>query len=93
MCIPHTGCCIVVLLRAPMPLRVVAYNIAKMQKISCIASSLKVFWYGSIEWKTGGNFSMEWKIFSMEWKWNGRELLVSNMEKPSSTPFYIPCPA
>ena len=35
------------------------------------------------------NFSMEWKIFSMKWKWNGRKLPVWNMEKSSS----IPCPA
>ena len=39
------------------------------------------------------NFSMEWnmkwKIFGMEWKWNGRKLPVWNMEKSSS----IPCPA
>ena len=34
------------------------------------------------------NFSMEWKIFSMEWKWNGKKLLLRNMEKSSSIPFY-----
>ena len=32
---------------------------------------------------------MEWKTFSMEWKWNGRKLPVWNMEKSSS----IPCHA
>ena len=50
MRIPHTGCYIFVLLRAPS--RVVAYNVAKMQNIQnirCIASSLKVLWYGSME--------------------------------------------
>ena len=31
---------------------------------------------------------MEWKTFSMEWKWNGRKLPEWNMEKLSS----IPCP-
>ena len=33
-----------------------------------------------MEWNMEQNFSMEWnmelKIFSMEWKWNGRKLLV-----------------
>ena len=28
------------------------------------------------------------KIFSMEWKWNGRKLPVWNMEKSSSIPFH-----
>ena len=45
---------------------------AKQQKIRCMASSLKFFWYGSMEWNMEENFSMEWnmewKIFSMEWK-------------------------
>ena len=36
----------------------------------------------SMEW------NMEWKIFSMEWKWNGKKLLLRNMEKSSSIPFY-----
>ena len=36
----------------------------------------------SMEWNT------EWKIFSMEWKWNGRKLSVWNMEKSSSIPFH-----
>ena len=38
----------------------------------------------SMEW------NMEWKIFSLEWKCNGRKLLVWSMEKSSSIPF-IPC--
>ena len=38
------------------------------------------------------NFSMEWKIFGMEWKWNGRKLPVYNMEKSSFIPFHtMPC--
>ena len=36
----------------------------------------------SMEWK------MEWKIFGMEWKWNGRKLPVWNMEKSSSIPYH-----
>ena len=36
----------------------------------------------SMEW------NMEWKIFGMEWKWNGRKLPVWNMEKSSSIPFH-----
>ena len=36
----------------------------------------------SMEW------TMEWKIFSMEWKWNGRKLSVWDMEKLSSIPFH-----
>ena len=40
----------------------------------------------SMEW------NMEWKIFGMEWKWNGRKLPVWNMEKSSSIPFHtMPC--
>ena len=57
MCIPDTGCCTFVLLRAPSP--VVAYNIAKLQKIRYFASSQKVLWYGSMEWNMEENFSME----------------------------------
>ena len=57
----------------------------------CIASSLKVLWYGSMEWNMEENFGMEWnmkwKILSMEWKWNGRKLPVWNLEKSSSIPF------
>ena len=34
------------------------------------------------------NFSLEWKIFSMEWKWNGRKFPEWNMEKSSSIPFH-----
>ena len=78
------------MLRAPS--LVVAYNIAKMQIMRRIASCLKVLWYGTMEWKMKENFSMESKIFSMEWKWNGRKLPVWNMEKSSSIPFHImPC--
>ena len=40
----------------------------------------------------GMEWNMEWKIFSMEWKWNGRKLPVWNMEKSSSIPFHtMPC--
>ena len=65
MCIPNSGCCIFVLLRAPS--LVVAYNIAKVQNILCVASSLKVFFFG-MGWNMEENFSMEWKkISSMEY--------------------------
>ena len=33
-------------------------------------------------------FGMEWKIVSMEWKWNGRKLPVWNMEKSLSIPYH-----
>ena len=36
----------------------------------------------SMEW------NMEWKIFGMDWKWNGRKLPVWNMEKSSSIPYH-----
>ena len=55
------------------------YKGAKQQNIRCIASSLKFVWYGSMEWNMEENFSMEWKIFGMEWKWNGRKLPVWNI--------------
>ena len=54
------GVRIFVLLRASS--RVVAYNVAKVQNISCIASSLKVLWYGSMEWNMEENFSVEWNV-------------------------------
>ena len=69
-CIPDISRCTFLLL--PAPSREVAYNIAKVQNIHCIASNLKVLWYGSMEWNMEENFSlewnMEWKIFSTEWK-------------------------
>ena len=52
----------------------------------------------SMEWNMEENFSMEgnmeWKIFGMEWKWNGRKLLVwYNGIWKNRLPFhYIPCP-
>ena len=65
---------------------------AKQQNLRCIASSLKFLWYESMEWNMEENFSMEWKIFGMEWKWNGRKLPVWNIEKSSSIPFHtMPC--
>ena len=84
------------------PSRAVAYNSANQQIIRCIASTLKFLWYGSMEWNMEENFSMEWnmeenfsmewnmewKIFGMEWKWNGRKLPVWNMEKSSSIPYH-----
>ena len=81
ICKVHTRCgrCILVLLCARS--RVVAYNIAKVQNIPCFASTLKVLWYGSMEWNMEENFSMEWK-------WNGRKLPVWNMEKSSFIPFH-----
>ena len=33
-------------------------------------------------------WNMEWKIFSMEWIWNGRNFAVWNTEKSSSIPFH-----
>ena len=75
-----------VLLRAPS--QMVTYNTAKVQNICCIASSLKVFWYESMEWNREENFSIKWKIFGMQWKWNGKKLPLWNMEKSSSIPFH-----
>ena len=75
------------------PSRAVAYNIVKQQNIRCIASSLKFLWCGSMEWNMEENFCMEWKIFSMEWKWNGRKLPAWNMEKSSSIPCHAPSTA
>ena len=50
---PDTSRCTFVLLRAPS--REIAYNIAKVQNIRCIASNLKVLWYGSMEWNMEEN--------------------------------------
>ena len=41
-----------------------------------------------MEWNMEENFGMEWKIVSMEWKWNGRKLPVWNIEKSSYIPFH-----
>ena len=69
----HTRCRSLHLSIVGAPSRAVAHNTAKLkgakqQNIRCIASSLKFLWYGSMEWNMEENFSMEWKIFSMEWK-------------------------
>ena len=50
----------------------------------------------SMEWNMEENFSkewnMEWKIFGMEWKWNGRKLPYGIWK--NRLPFHsIPCPA
>ena len=78
------------------PSIMVAYNIAKVPAtkymLHCFQSKISLVW----KWKYGivwngnmeENFSMEWKIFGIEWKWNGRKLPVWNMEKSSSIPFH-----
>ena len=68
--------------------RVRCLNIAKVQIRLCIAFDLKVLWYGSMEWNMEENFGMEWKIFNMERKWNGRKLAVWSTEKSSSIPYH-----
>ena len=85
-CIPDTGHCIFVMLRAFS--RVVAYNIANVQIIRCAVSSLKDIRYRSLECNMDQNIIMERKIFSMEWKWNGGKLPVWNMDKSSSISFH-----
>ena len=90
--ITNTSCCIFSIVDASS--RAVAYNIAKYKAakytLHCFQS--KLLWYRSMEWNMEENFSMEWKIFSMEWKWNGRKLPVWNMKKSSSIPFHtMPC--
>ena len=71
------------------PSRAVAYNIAKVQSnkiyTRCIASSLKFLWYGSMEWNMEKNFSMEWKIFGMEWK------KITSMEYGKIVFHFMPC--
>ena len=78
ICIPSTGRCILVLLAHLHERLLTTLQRTKVQSnkiykyIRCIASSLKIFWYGSMEWNMEENFSMEWnmewKIFGMEWK-------------------------
>ena len=67
-------------------------NVVKIQYKLRVISGLNSSWYGSMECNMEENFSMEWnmewKIFSMEWKWNGRKLPVCNMEKSFSIPFH-----
>ena len=92
MCNMHTRYRLFYLSIVDTPSGVDAYNIAKQQNIHCVAFSLKFHWCGSMEWNMEENFSMEWimkwKIFSMEWKWNGRKLPEWNMEKSSSIPYH-----
>ena len=45
-------------------------------------------WKKILVWNLEENVGMEWKIFGMEWKRNGRKLPVSNMEKSSSIPYH-----
>ena len=71
MCIPDTGGCIFVLIRASS--RVVAYNFAKIQDIRCIASSLKVLWYGNLEWKKNLVWNGIWNGRFLVWSGNGTE--------------------
>ena len=90
MCIPDTGCCIFVLLRAPS--LVVAYSIAKAQNIRSIASIQKVLlvWKYGMEYGRKFQYGVEYgkENFSIEWKWNGRKLPVWNMEKSCSILFH-----
>ena len=64
MCISDTCHCILELLRTPS--RVVAYNIANVQNIHWIAYSLKVLWYGSMEWNIEENFGRKLPVLNME---------------------------
>ena len=67
-------------------------NAAKVQYKLRVASGLSLPWYESMKWNMEENFSVEWdmkwKIFSLEWKWNGRKFPVWNVEKSSSIPFH-----
>ena len=56
-------------------------NVAKVKRKLRVAYAINICWYGSMKW------NMEWKIFSMEWKWNRRKLPVWNIEKSFSIPF------
>ena len=74
------------MLRAPSGVR--RLQIAKLQIIRCVASSLKVLWYGSMKWNMEKIFSTQWKIFSMEWNWNARKFSVWNMKKSFSIAYH-----
>ena len=43
-------------------------NVAKVQYKLRLAFGLNLPWYGNMEWNMEENFSMEWKIFTMELK-------------------------
>ena len=45
-------------------------------------------WNGIWKKKFSMKWNMEWKIFSMEWIWNGRNFAAWNMEKSSSIPLH-----
>ena len=78
MCKPHTRYQLWHLSIVDASSREVAYKDAKQQNIRCTASSLNFF--GMEVWN--GRFLV----------WNGRKLLVWNMEKLSSIPFQaMPC--
>ena len=91
VCIQDTRGCIFVLLHAP--LRAVAYNIAKVQNIRCIASSPKILWYGSMEWNMEENFRMEWNGRFLVWNGNGMEENCQYGIWKNHIPFHsMPCP-
>ena len=47
-------------------------------------------WNGIWKKILGMEWNMEWKIFSMEWKWNGKQLPVRNVK--NRLPFHsMPC--
>ena len=60
-------------------------NVAKVQYKLRVASGLNLPWYGSIEWNMEKNFSMEWKIFRMEWK------KIASIEYGKTVFHSIPC--
>ena len=98
ICIPDTGRCILDTGRCRCMLAhlherlLTKLQMCKATKYSirCLASSLKFFWYGSMEWNMEENFTMEWnmewKIFGMEWK------KIASMEYGKTVSHSIPCP-
>ena len=73
--------------------RVFAYNIVKVQNISCIASTLKVVWYVTMEWNVEENFST-WNGRFLVWNGNGMEKNCQYGIWKNHLPFHsIPCPA
>ena len=92
LCIPDPGRGMFVLLRATS--RVVAYSIAKVQNIRCIASSLKVFWYGVWNgiWKKILAWKGIWNRRFLVWNENGMEENCQHGMWKNHLPFHsIPC--
>ena len=99
ICIPDTGCCILVFLAHLHERLLTTLQRCKATNLCCIASSLKFLWYGSKECKKILVWNGIWKKIlvwnGMEDFWYGMELewnKIASMEYGKIVFHSIPCP-